>query len=152
MWSKLRGELSPFLFYRENLEWLARATNWAKFTATASLGVIHKVNVIICSRHFNSLSVSLCLTFLLVCFRFLFVCFVLDFCLFPNDFLSFRFLSLLDFCAVCLHFYFWSRFLSLFSSIDNIQNHVTGDDFVLFSSSSEFFSDCGSITPCIKPI
>lgn len=28
---------------RENLEWLARATNWAKFTATASLGVIHKV-------------------------------------------------------------------------------------------------------------
>uniref|UniRef100_A0A8C9UAH9 26S proteasome non-ATPase regulatory subunit 1 n=1 Tax=Scleropages formosus TaxID=113540 RepID=A0A8C9UAH9_SCLFO len=26
----------------ENLEWLARATNWAKFTATASLGVIHK--------------------------------------------------------------------------------------------------------------
>lgn len=36
-----------FLFFfldRENLEWLARATNWAKFTATASLGVIHKVN------------------------------------------------------------------------------------------------------------
>lgn len=30
---------------RENLEWLARATNWAKFTATASLGVIHKVNL-----------------------------------------------------------------------------------------------------------
>ena len=29
--------------YRDNLEWLARATNWAKFTATASLGVIHKV-------------------------------------------------------------------------------------------------------------
>uniref|UniRef100_A0A8C4F9S2 Proteasome 26S subunit, non-ATPase 1 n=1 Tax=Dicentrarchus labrax TaxID=13489 RepID=A0A8C4F9S2_DICLA len=29
-------------FLRENLEWLARATNWAKFTATASLGVIHK--------------------------------------------------------------------------------------------------------------
>lgn len=28
---------------RDNLEWLARATNWAKFTATASLGVIHKV-------------------------------------------------------------------------------------------------------------
>uniref|UniRef100_A0A023GMA3 26S proteasome non-ATPase regulatory subunit 1 n=1 Tax=Amblyomma triste TaxID=251400 RepID=A0A023GMA3_AMBTT len=30
------------LFLRDNLEWLARATNWAKFTATASLGVIHK--------------------------------------------------------------------------------------------------------------
>merc|ERR1712168_625970 len=29
-------------FLRENLDWLARATNWAKFTATASLGVIHK--------------------------------------------------------------------------------------------------------------
>jgi hypothetical protein len=33
------------LFYlRDNLDWLARATNWAKFTATASLGVIHKVS------------------------------------------------------------------------------------------------------------
>lgn len=32
-----------FLSSRDNLEWLARATNWAKFTATASLGVIHKV-------------------------------------------------------------------------------------------------------------
>jgi 26S proteasome regulatory subunit N2 len=29
-------------FLRENLDWLARATNWAKFTATSSLGVIHK--------------------------------------------------------------------------------------------------------------
>ena len=29
-------------FLRDNLEWLARATNWAKFTATSSLGVIHK--------------------------------------------------------------------------------------------------------------
>jgi 26S proteasome regulatory subunit N2 len=29
-------------FLRENLDWLARATNWAKFTATASLGVIHR--------------------------------------------------------------------------------------------------------------
>lgn len=27
---------------RDNLEWLARATNWAKLTATASLGVIHR--------------------------------------------------------------------------------------------------------------
>jgi len=30
---------------RDNLEWLARATNWAKFTATASLGAIHKVRL-----------------------------------------------------------------------------------------------------------
>jgi hypothetical protein len=30
---------------RNNLEWLARATSWAKFTATASLGVIHRVSV-----------------------------------------------------------------------------------------------------------
>jgi hypothetical protein len=29
-------------FLRDNLEWLARAVNWAKFTAIASLGVIHK--------------------------------------------------------------------------------------------------------------
>ncbi len=31
-------------FLRDNLDWLSRATNWAKFTATASLGVIHKVH------------------------------------------------------------------------------------------------------------
>ena len=31
------------VFLRDNLEWLARATNWAKFTATASLGIIHRV-------------------------------------------------------------------------------------------------------------
>lgn len=29
-------------FLRDNLEWLALATNWAKFSATAALGVIHK--------------------------------------------------------------------------------------------------------------
>lgn len=29
-------------FLRENLEWLGMATNWAKFSATAALGVIHK--------------------------------------------------------------------------------------------------------------
>ena len=29
-------------FLRENLDWLGRATNWGKFTATASIGVIHK--------------------------------------------------------------------------------------------------------------
>lgn len=33
------------LLCRDNLEWLARATNWAKFTAAASLGVIHKGHV-----------------------------------------------------------------------------------------------------------
>lgn len=32
-------------FLRENLEWLGKATNWAKFTATASLGVVHKGHV-----------------------------------------------------------------------------------------------------------
>ncbi|XP_065313173.1 26S proteasome non-ATPase regulatory subunit 1-like isoform X2 [Gordionus sp. m RMFG-2023] len=32
-------------FLRNNLEWLAKATNWAKFTATASLGVIHKGHI-----------------------------------------------------------------------------------------------------------
>jgi len=29
-------------FLRDNLEWLSRATNWSKFTATASLGVLQK--------------------------------------------------------------------------------------------------------------
>jgi 26S proteasome regulatory subunit N2 len=30
------------VFLRENLEWLGLASNWAKFTTTAALGVIHK--------------------------------------------------------------------------------------------------------------
>ncbi|KAF8640759.1 hypothetical protein AX17_000409 [Amanita inopinata Kibby_2008] len=30
------------VFLRENLEWLALASNWSKFSATAGLGVIHK--------------------------------------------------------------------------------------------------------------
>mmetsp|Transcript_32576 Transcript_32576/g.103783 ORF Transcript_32576/g.103783 Transcript_32576/m.103783 type:complete len:1598 (-) Transcript_32576:13-4806(-) len=29
-------------FLRENLDWLSRATNWAKFSATAGLGAIHR--------------------------------------------------------------------------------------------------------------
>lgn len=29
-------------FLRDNLEWLGKATNWAKFSTTAGLGVIHK--------------------------------------------------------------------------------------------------------------
>ncbi len=32
-------------FLRENLDWLGRATNWAKFSATAGLGVTHKGNL-----------------------------------------------------------------------------------------------------------
>jgi len=31
-------------FLRNNLEWLSRASNWSKFSATAALGVIHKVS------------------------------------------------------------------------------------------------------------
>merc|ERR1711968_95252 len=30
------------VFLRDNLEWLAKATNWAKFTSVASMGVIHR--------------------------------------------------------------------------------------------------------------
>lgn len=30
------------VFLRENLEWLGKASNWSKFSATAALGVIHK--------------------------------------------------------------------------------------------------------------
>eukprot|EP00667_Euglena_gracilis_P003081 EG_transcript_3086 len=33
------------IFLRENLDWLGRSTNWAKFTATASLGLIHRGHV-----------------------------------------------------------------------------------------------------------
>jgi len=33
-------------FLRENLEWFSRATNWAKFSATAGLGVIHKGHLV----------------------------------------------------------------------------------------------------------
>lgn len=33
------------VFLRNNLEWLAKASNWAKFSATASLGVVHKGHV-----------------------------------------------------------------------------------------------------------
>ncbi|KAH8927182.1 hypothetical protein BT69DRAFT_1347455 [Atractiella rhizophila] len=32
-------------FLRENLDWLARASNWSKFTATTALGVIHRGNL-----------------------------------------------------------------------------------------------------------
>ena len=32
-------------FIRENLDWLGKAANWSKFTATAGLGVIHKGNL-----------------------------------------------------------------------------------------------------------
>lgn len=32
-------------FLRQNLEWLSRATNWSKFSATAALGVLHKGHI-----------------------------------------------------------------------------------------------------------
>jgi len=32
-------------FFRENLDWLGKAVNWSKFTATAALGVIHRGNI-----------------------------------------------------------------------------------------------------------
>ncbi|RDW89726.1 26S proteasome regulatory subunit rpn2 [Coleophoma cylindrospora] len=32
-------------FFRDNLEWLGKAVNWSKFSATAALGVIHRGNV-----------------------------------------------------------------------------------------------------------
>ncbi|KOS23332.1 26S proteasome regulatory subunit rpn2 [Escovopsis weberi] len=33
-------------FFRDNLEWLGKAVNWSKFTATAALGVIHRGNIL----------------------------------------------------------------------------------------------------------
>lgn len=32
-------------FLRDNLDWLSRASNWSKFSATAALGVIHKGHI-----------------------------------------------------------------------------------------------------------
>lgn len=32
-------------FFRNNLDWLSKATNWTKFSATAALGVIHQGNL-----------------------------------------------------------------------------------------------------------
>ncbi|KAK2738460.1 proteasome regulatory particle base subunit [Myotisia sp. PD_48] len=32
-------------FFRDNLDWLGKAVNWSKFTATAGLGVIHRGNL-----------------------------------------------------------------------------------------------------------
>ena len=32
-------------FLRNNLEWMSQAVHWAKFTTTASLGVVHKGHV-----------------------------------------------------------------------------------------------------------
>jgi 26S proteasome regulatory subunit N2 len=32
-------------FLRDNLEWLGRASNWAMFSATSALGVIHKGSI-----------------------------------------------------------------------------------------------------------
>ncbi|KAI6781300.1 26S proteasome regulatory subunit N2 [Emericellopsis cladophorae] len=32
-------------FFRDNLEWLGKAVNWSKFTATAALGVLHRGNL-----------------------------------------------------------------------------------------------------------
>ena len=33
------------LFLRDNLNWVGKATNWSKFSAAASVGVIHKGNI-----------------------------------------------------------------------------------------------------------
>lgn len=38
----MHGGTTVDTFLRENLDWLSRATNWAKFSATAGLGVIHR--------------------------------------------------------------------------------------------------------------
>lgn len=43
--STMNAGTTKDLFLRENLEWLAKATNWSKFSATAGLGVIHKGHI-----------------------------------------------------------------------------------------------------------
>lgn len=37
-------------FFRDNLEWLGKAINWSKFSATAALGVIHRGNLSQCRK------------------------------------------------------------------------------------------------------
>ncbi|TVY31724.1 26S proteasome non-ATPase regulatory subunit [Lachnellula subtilissima] len=37
-------------FFRDNLEWLGKAVNWSKFSATAALGVIHRGNLTQCQK------------------------------------------------------------------------------------------------------
>lgn len=37
-------------FFRDNLEWLGKAVNWSKFSATAALGVIHRGNITQCRK------------------------------------------------------------------------------------------------------
>jgi 26S proteasome regulatory subunit N2 len=37
-------------FFRENLDWLGKAVNWSKFSATAALGVIHRGNLSNCRK------------------------------------------------------------------------------------------------------
>jgi len=40
-------------FLRESMDWLTRATNWAKFSATAGLGVIHRGHLAQARRRAN---------------------------------------------------------------------------------------------------
>lgn len=44
---------NKFLF-RDNLDWISKATNWNKFNAVASLGLIHRV-----SRYFHTVLASM---------------------------------------------------------------------------------------------
>jgi 26S proteasome regulatory subunit N2 len=37
-------------FFRDNLEWLGKAVNWSKFSATAALGVIHRGHLSQCRK------------------------------------------------------------------------------------------------------
>lgn len=41
----MHGGTTNDKFFRDNLEWLGKAVNWSKFTATAALGVIHRGNL-----------------------------------------------------------------------------------------------------------
>jgi hypothetical protein len=55
-------------FLRENLEWLGRATNWGKFSATAGLGVIHRghLSQVRCPSRVQSNSYTECLMLILL--------------------------------------------------------------------------------------
>lgn len=45
MHALMQNGTSSDIFLRQNLEWMGKSVNWAKFSATASLGVIHKGHI-----------------------------------------------------------------------------------------------------------
>ena len=41
----MQAGTSSDIFLRQNLEWMSKSTMWAKFSTTASLGVVHRGHI-----------------------------------------------------------------------------------------------------------